>query len=92
MDWGLTKELYKFPKIEDTVQEIQFQLLEETYQLVEPLIKERDVVYELLTYSFESYVSARLIWKTSKDMREQTIFIGNFLLMDSLGTSIANGI
>ncbi|KAG4161004.1 hypothetical protein ERO13_D01G029500v2 [Gossypium hirsutum] len=92
MDRGLTEELYKFPKIEDTEQEIEFQLFVETYQLVEPLIKERDVVYESLTYSSELYVSAGLIWKTSKDMQEQTIFIGNIPLMNSLGTSIVNGI
>ena len=76
IDQGLTEELYKFPKIEDTDQEIEFQLFAETYQLVEPLIKERDAVYESLTYSSELYVSAGLILKTSRDMQEQTIFIG----------------
>ncbi|PHU11587.1 DNA-directed RNA polymerase subunit beta [Capsicum chinense] len=92
IDQGLTEELYKFPKIEDTDQEIEFQLFVETYQLVEPLIKERDAVYESLTYSSELYVSAGLIWKNSRDMQEQTIFIGNIPLMNSLGTSIVNGI
>ena len=92
MDQGLTEELYKFPKIEDTDQEIEFQLFVETYQLVEPLIKERDAVYESLTYSSEFYISAGLIWKTSRDMQEQTIFLGNIPLMNSLGTSIVNGI
>nr|UCU06597.1 RNA polymerase beta subunit [Ziziphus hajarensis] len=92
IDRGLTEEFSKFPKIEDTDQEIEFQLFVETYQLVEPLIKERDAVYESLTYSSELYVSAGLIWKTSRDMQEQTIFIGNIPLMNSLGTSIVNGI
>ena len=92
IDQGLTEELSKFPKIEDTDQEIEFQLFVETYQLVEPLRKERDAVYESLTYSSELYVSAGLIWKTSRDMQEQTIFIGNIPLMNSLGTSIVNGI
>ena len=45
IDQGLTEEFYKFPKIEDTDQEIEFQLFVETYQLVELLIRERDVVY-----------------------------------------------
>ncbi|KAB2061834.1 hypothetical protein ES319_A10G112500v1 [Gossypium barbadense] len=67
MGRGLTEELYKFSKIEDTKQEIEFQLFVETYQLVEPLIKERDAVYESLTCSSKLYVSAGLIWKTSKD-------------------------
>nr|YP_009678622.1 RNA polymerase beta subunit [Parnassia trinervis]YP_010456280.1 RNA polymerase beta subunit [Parnassia filchneri]QDI95266.1 RNA polymerase beta subunit [Parnassia trinervis]QXT43459.1 RNA polymerase beta subunit [Parnassia trinervis]UUA65753.1 RNA polymerase beta subunit [Parnassia trinervis]UUA65843.1 RNA polymerase beta subunit [Parnassia trinervis]UUA66653.1 RNA polymerase beta subunit [Parnassia filchneri] len=92
IDHGLTEELSKFPKMEDTEQEIEFQLFVETYQLVEPSIKERDAVYEAITYSSEVYVSARLIWKTSRDMQEQTIFIGNIPIMTSLGTSIINGI
>nr|YP_010458312.1 RNA polymerase beta subunit [Salacia menglaensis]UUA69850.1 RNA polymerase beta subunit [Salacia menglaensis] len=92
IDHGLTEELSKFPKIEDTEQEIEFQLFAETYQLLEPLIKERDAIYEAITYSSELYVSARLIWKTSRDMQKQTLFIGNIPLMNSLGTSIVNGI
>nr|QXI85183.1 RNA polymerase beta subunit [Sinogentiana striata] len=92
IDEGLTEELYKFPQIEDPDKEIEFQLLVETYKLVEPLIKERDAMYELLTYSSEFYVSAGLIWKTSRNMQEQTIFIGNIPLMSSLGTFLVNGI
>ncbi|KAL3651969.1 hypothetical protein CASFOL_001650 [Castilleja foliolosa] len=92
IDQGLTEELSMFPKIEDTDHEIEFQLFVERYQLVEPLIKERNAVYESLTYSSELYVSAGLIWKTSRDMQEQTILIGNIPLMNSLGTSIVNGI
>uniref|UniRef100_UPI00315D5AA9 RNA polymerase beta subunit n=1 Tax=Plantago lagocephala TaxID=2675945 RepID=UPI00315D5AA9 len=92
IDQGLTEELSKFPKMEDTDQEIEFHLFGERYQLVEPLIKERNAVYESLTYSSELYVSAGLIWKSSKDMQEQTIWIGNIPLMNSLGTFIINGI
>ncbi|GKC88960.1 RNA polymerase beta subunit [Tanacetum coccineum] len=69
IDQGLTEELSKFPKIEDTNQEIDFELFLERYQLVEPLIKERDDVYESLTYSSELYVSARLIWKNDRRAR-----------------------
>nr|WRW11057.1 RNA polymerase beta subunit [Lathraea japonica] len=89
---GLTEELSKFPKIEDTDHEIEFQLFVERYQLVEPLLKERNAVYESLTYSSELYIPAGLIWKTSRDMQEQTILVGNIPLMNSLGTSIVNGI
>ncbi|NAU84044.1 hypothetical protein EE074_29440, partial [Klebsiella pneumoniae] len=89
---GLTEEFHKFQKIEDRDQEIEFQLFVETYQLVEPLIKERDAVYESLTYSSELYVPAVLIWKTGRNMQEQTIFIGNIPIMNSFGTSIVNGI
>nr|YP_009991000.1 RNA polymerase beta subunit [Lilium apertum]YP_009991083.1 RNA polymerase beta subunit [Lilium gongshanense]QQD79336.1 RNA polymerase beta subunit [Lilium souliei]QHD45562.1 RNA polymerase beta subunit [Lilium apertum]QHD45896.1 RNA polymerase beta subunit [Lilium gongshanense]UYS92954.1 RNA polymerase beta subunit [Lilium apertum] len=89
---GLAEEFHKFPKIEDTDQEIEFQLFVERYQLVEPLIKERDAVYESLTYSSELYVPAGLIWKSGRDIQKQTVFIGNIPLMNSLGTSIVNGI
>nr|WEG87419.1 RNA polymerase beta subunit [Amana sp. MW-2023a] len=89
---GLTEEFHKFPKIEDTDQEIEFQLFVERYQLVEPLIKERESVYESLTYSSELYVPAGLIWKSGRNIQEQTVFIGNIPLMNSLGTSIVNGI
>ncbi|CAI8583123.1 unnamed protein product [Vicia faba] len=92
IDRGLTEELLKFPKIEDTDQEIEFQLFAETYQLVEPSIKEKDAVYESLTYSSELYISAGVIWKNSQDIQEQIIFIGNIPLMNSLGTFIVNGI
>nr|AKZ23838.1 RNA polymerase beta subunit [Androsace occidentalis] len=92
IDQGLIEELSKFPKIEDTDQEIDFQLFVERYQLVEPLLNEKDALYESLTYSSELYVSAGLTWKTGTHMQEQTIFIGNIPLMNSLGTSIINGI
>ena len=48
---GLMEELYKFPKMKDINQEIEFQFFVETYQFVEPVIKERYVVYESLSYS-----------------------------------------
>nr|YP_009262743.1 RNA polymerase beta subunit [Ludisia discolor]ANI87408.1 RNA polymerase beta subunit [Ludisia discolor] len=89
---GLTEELKKFQKIEDRDQEIEFQFFVETYKLVEPLIKERDAVYESLTYSSEFYVPAVLIWKNGRNMQEQTVFLGNIPIMNSFGTSIVNGI
>ncbi|GFP90162.1 DNA-directed RNA polymerase subunit beta [Phtheirospermum japonicum] len=70
LNGGLIR-ISKFPKIEDTDHEIEFQLFVERYQLVEPLIKERNAV---------------------RDMQEQTILIGNIPLMNSLRTSIVNGI
>nr|WBU14124.1 RNA polymerase beta subunit [Cyanotis ciliata] len=92
IDKGLAEEFQKFPKIEDTDQEIEFKLFVERYQLVEPIINERDAVYESLTYSSELYVPAGFILKTRRDMQEQTVFIGNIPLMNSLGTFIVNGI
>nr|YP_009116018.1 RNA polymerase beta subunit [Campanula takesimana]YP_009338074.1 RNA polymerase beta subunit [Campanula punctata]AJD00865.1 RNA polymerase beta subunit [Campanula takesimana]AMR74032.1 RNA polymerase beta subunit [Campanula punctata]QOL12343.1 RNA polymerase beta subunit [Campanula takesimana] len=92
IDQGLREELSNFPKIEDPDQKMEFQLFMETYQLVEPLINERDAVYESLTYSSEFYVSAGLISKIRRGMQKQKISIGNIPLMNSLGTSIVNGI
>nr|AKZ31291.1 RNA polymerase beta subunit [Coopernookia polygalacea] len=91
IDHGLKEELSKFPKIEDRDQKIFFQLFSETYQLVEPLITERAAVYASLTYSSRLYISARLIWKSIRNRKEQRIFIGNIPLMNSLGTFIVNG-
>ena len=47
----LTEELYMFPKMKDINQDIEFQFFVETYQLIEPVIKERDTIYESLIYS-----------------------------------------
>nr|AKZ30047.1 RNA polymerase beta subunit [Goodenia radicans] len=91
IDQGLKEELSKFPKIEDRDQKIFFHLFSETYQLVEPLITERAAVYASLTYSSRLYISARLIWKSIRNRKEQRIFIGNIPLMNSLGTFIVNG-
>ncbi|KQJ97496.1 hypothetical protein BRADI_3g31425v3 [Brachypodium distachyon] len=87
---GLAEELEKFLTIKDPDHEIAFQLFAKGYQLLEPSIKERDVVYESLTYSSELYVSARLIF--GFDVQKQTISIGNIPIMNSLGTFIINGI
>nr|YP_009157532.1 RNA polymerase beta subunit [Poa palustris]YP_009461287.1 RNA polymerase beta subunit [Poa nemoralis]YP_009461374.1 RNA polymerase beta subunit [Poa trivialis]YP_009649947.1 RNA polymerase beta subunit [Poa sp. PI 374046]YP_010175076.1 RNA polymerase beta subunit [Poa pratensis]YP_010217976.1 RNA polymerase beta subunit [Nicoraepoa erinacea]YP_010245337.1 RNA polymerase beta subunit [Bellardiochloa variegata]QHD18719.1 RpoB [Poa pagophila]QHD18877.1 RpoB [Poa sphondylodes]QHD18956.1 Rpo len=87
---ALAEELDKFPTIKDPDHEIAFQLFAKGYQLLEPSIKERDAVYESLTYSSELYVSARLIF--GFDVQKQTISIGNIPIMNSLGTFIINGI
>jgi hypothetical protein len=70
--------------MKDMDQNMNFLLFVERYQLVEPLLKERDVFYESLTYSTRLYVPAGLIQKL--------IFIGNIPLMTSQGTFIINGI
>ncbi|KAJ1680730.1 hypothetical protein LUZ63_024047 [Rhynchospora breviuscula] len=82
---GLTEELDQFPKekMEDINQNMEFQLFVERYKLVEPLIKERDAIYESLTYSSRLYVPAGLIRKTSRNMQEQTVLIGNIPIMTS---------
>ena len=58
--------------------------------MLEPSIKERNVVYESLIYSSELYVSTRLIF--GFDVQEQTISIGSIPIMNSLATFIINAI
>jgi DNA-directed RNA polymerase subunit beta len=50
---GLAEELEKFPTIKDPDHKTAFQLFAKGYQLLEPSIKERDALYESLTYSSE---------------------------------------
>lgn len=51
------------PRIEDIDQESEFQLFMETYQLVEPLIKERDVVVtKISTYEFDKGVDRDVMY------------------------------
>ena len=63
---GLIEELNYFPKIKDTDQEFEFCLLNKEYKLVEPLIKERDVVYQSSTYSLDSYIPVQLAQEKKK--------------------------
>jgi hypothetical protein len=49
---------WQVPTIKNPHHEIAFQLFARGYRLPEPSIKERNVVYEWLTYSSELYVSA----------------------------------
>nr|YP_010692399.1 RNA polymerase beta subunit [Juncus validus]UZM11361.1 RNA polymerase beta subunit [Juncus validus] len=91
---GLTEEFDKFPKgkMKDIDRNIEFRLFGKRHQLLEPLIKEKDAVYQSLTYSSKLYVPAGLIRKTSKHMQKQMVLIGNMPIMSSLGTFIINGI
>nr|AHB38646.1 RNA polymerase beta subunit [Trithuria filamentosa] len=92
IDEGLMEELSQFPNIEDPDQEIEFKLFGESYELVEPFLKERDAVYAALTYSSALYVPAGFIGRTGGDTQKQTILIGRIPQMTSLGTFIVNGI
>lgn len=73
------------PQYLDLISWIQFQefcrfiSFVERYQSVEPLMKEKDVAYESLTYYSKLYVATILIWKISKDMQQQPLLIEAFL-------------
>nr|UDZ61133.1 RNA polymerase beta subunit [Limnocharis flava] len=89
---GLAEEFDQFEqkRIEYPNHGIAFQLFAERYQLGEPLIKERNAVYEALTYSSELYVLAEVTWK--KTRMKQIVFIGDIPLMNPVGAFIVNGI
>jgi hypothetical protein len=62
------EELHNFSKIEDTDKETESRIFGNEYELAEPFIKERDVVYHSLTYYSELYVPARSIRRNSSNI------------------------
>ena len=72
IDQGLIEELSNFPEIEYTDQEIESRLSGKKYKSAEPLIEERNAVYQSLTYSSELYVPARLIQKNRRKIQKQS--------------------
>nr|AND47197.1 beta subunit of RNA polymerase [Sphagnum angustifolium] len=90
---GLIEELNDFPKIEDPDQEFEFQLFGGDYRLAEPIMKEREAIYQSDTYSSDLYVPARLTQKKGGGkIQKQTVFVGSIPLMNSQGTFVVNGV
>ena len=89
---GLIEELSSFPKIQDADHEFEFRLLDKEYKSAEPLIKERDAVYQSNTYSSDLYVPTQLAQKRKRKTQKQTVFIGSIPLMNSQGTFVVNGV
>jgi DNA-directed RNA polymerase subunit beta len=89
---GLIEELTKFPVIQDIDQELEFRIFGEQYKLAEPLLKERDAVYQSITYSSDLYVPAQLTQKKEGKIQKQTVFLGSIPLMNSQGTFVVNGV
>nr|WIA68229.1 RNA polymerase beta subunit [Pellia epiphylla]WIA68315.1 RNA polymerase beta subunit [Pellia epiphylla] len=89
---GLIEELNSFPKIEDMDQEFESRIFSEQYRLVEPSLKERDAVYQSITYSSDLYVPAQSMQKREEKIQKQTVFLGSIPLMNSRGTFVVNGV
>ena len=89
---GLIDELTNFPIIQDIDQELEFRIFGEQYKLAEPLLKERDAVYQSITYSSDLYVPAQLTKKKENRVQKQTVFLGSIPLMNSQGTFVVNGV
>nr|YP_009701072.1 RNA polymerase beta subunit [Parasitaxus usta]QEQ14277.1 RNA polymerase beta subunit [Parasitaxus usta] len=91
IDQGLIEELQKFPKIENPDGKIEFSLSGNLYKLKKPTIKERDAVYQSLTYFSQLCVPAKLIQTKSQKIYEQDVFLGQIPLMSSKGFFVING-
>nr|YP_010892607.1 RNA polymerase beta subunit [Pleurozia subinflata]URH13424.1 RNA polymerase beta subunit [Pleurozia subinflata] len=89
---SLIQELLNFPNIEDIEQEFEFKIFGNEYILTEPFFKERDAVYQSVTYSSDLYVPAQLGQKKKGKIRKQTVFLGSIPLMNSHGTFVVNGV
>nr|WCP19375.1 RNA polymerase beta subunit [Calypogeia suecica]WCP19462.1 RNA polymerase beta subunit [Calypogeia suecica] len=89
---GLIEESINFPKIQDIDQELEFCIFGEQYKLAEPSLKERDAVYQSITYSSDLYVPAQSIRRKEGKIQKQTVFLGSIPLMNSQGTFVANGV
>nr|YP_010931932.1 RNA polymerase beta subunit [Pleurozia acinosa]WKR34954.1 RNA polymerase beta subunit [Pleurozia acinosa] len=89
---SLIQELLNFPNIEDIEQEFEFKIFGNEYILTEPVFKERDAVYQSVTYSSDLYVPAQLAQKKKGKIRKQTVFLGSIPLMNSHGTFVVNGV
>lgn len=89
---GLIEELLNFPIIRDIDREFEFRIFGEQYKLAEPFFKERDAVYQSVTYSSDLYVPAQLTQKKEGKIQKQTVFFGSIPLMNSQGTFVVNGV
>ena len=89
---GLIEELTNFPIIQDIDQELEFRIFGEQYKLAEPSLRERDAVYQSITYSSDLYVPAQLTQKKEGKIQKQTVFLGSIPLMNSQGTFVVNGV
>jgi DNA-directed RNA polymerase subunit beta len=89
---GLTEELMNFPIIQDMDQELEFRIFGEQYKLSEPSSKERDAVYQSITYSPDLYVPAQSIQRRDGEIQKQTVFLGSIPPMNSQGTFVVNGV
>nr|QKV47428.1 RNA polymerase beta subunit [Platycerium bifurcatum] len=88
----LLEELENFPKIEDTDKEVEFRVISRQYQLTQPSVEERDVVYQCVTYSSDPYVPVQLIHSGNGVVQEEDVRSGSIPWMNSKGTFIINGV
>nr|YP_009240194.1 RNA polymerase beta chain [Sciadopitys verticillata]AMO00761.1 RNA polymerase beta chain [Sciadopitys verticillata]BAK86738.1 RNA polymerase beta chain [Sciadopitys verticillata]BAW34613.1 RNA polymerase beta chain [Sciadopitys verticillata]BCK60782.1 RNA polymerase beta chain [Sciadopitys verticillata] len=88
---GLKEELDKFPIIENPEKEMEFQLFGNKLNLKGPFIKERDAVYQCLTYYCQVHIQAILINRIFEKIQKQDVVLGTIPLMNSKGAFVING-
>ena len=68
-----------FLKLKIQIKKFESQLFGKEYKLAEPLIKERDAVYQSSTYSSDLYVPAQLTQKKKGKIQNKLYLLEVFL-------------
>lgn len=89
IEYDLLDKFVKFPKIANTQKEVEF-LFDKNYKIIEPSIKEKDAVYQRLTFSSKLFVPAFFIY-WNKIKKKKIIYLGEIPLMNNNGTFLING-
>jgi DNA-directed RNA polymerase subunit beta len=95
LESAILEELQKFPIIKLTTSSgeiFEFQILAEHYCLIEPLLNEREAVYQSTTYASDLYVPIKLTNLKNGKSRSQIVCLGSLPFMTSRGTFVINGV
>ena len=92
-DWfvqeGLAETLKEISPVEDFTGNLALQFL--THEFKEPKFDEDECKEKDMTFSRPLFVTAAFINKETGEIKEQTVFMGDFPMMTNKGTFIING-
>ncbi len=89
LDRGLSEILKEISPIEDFTGNLALQFLSHEFQ--EPKFDEDECKEKDMTFSRPLFVTAAFINKETGEIKEQTVFMGDFPMMTAKGTFIING-
>ena len=89
LDKGLEETLRDISPIEDFTGNLALQFI--THRFEEPKFDEDECKEKDMTYSRPLFVTAAFINKETGEIKEQTVFMGDFPMMTDKGTFIING-
>ena len=93
-DWlktdGINQLLNEISPVEDFSGE-RFELRFEGHEFHDPPFSEEECRIKEITYSAASYVTVQLLVKSTGEVKEQKLFMGDIPLMTSTGTFVING-